>query len=172
MSRHCATSGLRIADGGLFPDAHHDHSICAVRCPPGLIAVPHDVFSPRPFVFWCHGFRADSLADAAELERLYAAEFLGVASMPWAACGLPVRAAVMLLGDPEWRNDDRPHRQLTRFADVALLSVTAEHDVSVPSVPVRRFYLSLRGTFDSLRHHPHELRGAGHLTSEAPWDEA
>ena len=83
-----------------------------------------------------------------------------------------MRAGVTLFGVPEWRDGDRPHRQLTRFSYVALLSVTAEHDVSVPSVPVRRFHLSLRDIFDSPRHHHHELRVAGHLSSEAPWDEA
>ena len=92
--------------------------------------------------------------------------------MPQASRALSKRAAVTLPGDPEWRDDDSPNRQLARFADMGLLNVTAERDVSVRSASVRRFHESLRHTFDSPRHHHHEPRGAGHLTSAAPWDEA
>lgn len=214
------------------------HVLAGIPC---LLAVSHDVPVPRPVVLWCHGFRADALAHAAELERVAAAGFLAIGidavdhgarrdpqlaarvtasaegarpvmlevvrqtaqelpalidelvqhhcadrervsvvgiSMGAFICylaiarSLPVRAVVSLLGDPEWRDDDSPHRQLARFADVALLSVTAEHDVSVPPAPVRQFHRSLRHAFHSPRHHHHELRGAGHLTSAAAWDEA
>ena len=46
---------------------------------PVLIATPDSVASPtRPAVLWMHGFRADALALAAELERCAALGFVAV----------------------------------------------------------------------------------------------
>ena len=45
---------------------------------PCLIAEPAPTESSRPVVLWCHGFRADALAHAAELELCAAAGFLAV----------------------------------------------------------------------------------------------
>ncbi len=45
---------------------------------PLLIAEPEASLHPLPVVFWCHGFRADALAHAAELERCAAQGFLAV----------------------------------------------------------------------------------------------
>lgn len=192
-------------------------------------------------VLWAHGFRADALTHAAELERSADAGFIAVAidavghgarrdalledrlrrssggALPVVlelvrqtvlelpalidelvlhhaadrerislvgismgaflgyhaiAQGVPLRAAVALLGDPIWAGDGSPHMQRDAFANVALLSITAEHDVSVPPDPAIRFHASLRQRFASPRHCHHELRGAGHLTSVGEWAEA
>ena len=45
---------------------------------PLLIAEPEASVYPLPVVFWCHGFRADALAHAAELEQCAARGFLAV----------------------------------------------------------------------------------------------
>lgn len=192
-------------------------------------------------MLWAHGFRADALAHAAELERVADAGFIAIGidavghgarhdvqfedrlrrstggALPVVlelvrqtvlelpalidelvlhhaadrerislvgismgaflgyhaiAEGVPLRAAVALLGDPIWAGDGSPHRRLDRFANVALLSITAEHDVSVPPDPAIRFHELLQQTFETPRHRHHELRGAGHLTSATEWAEA
>ena len=89
------------------------------------------------------------------------------------AAGIPLRSVVALLGSPEWPGRTSAHRSLVAFRDVALLSITAEHDVSVPPSAVHRLHEALgcaptRST--ACRHH--ELRGAGHLTTAAQWAEA
>lgn len=207
-----------------------------------LIADPLPSDLPLPVVLWQHGFTADALAHAAELERCAAAGFLAIgvdaaghgaridhdvpariAASPQGALpvmldivestiaelpalidgvaeivaidrtrismvgvsmgaflayrtivtGLPLRSVVALLGSPEWPRSSSPHHWQHVFQNVALLSVTAEFDVSVPPDPVRRFHQSLRSVFpSSARHHHHELRGAGHLSSAAEWAEA
>jgi dienelactone hydrolase len=87
--------------------------------------------------------------------------------------GPPLRAAVALLGSPEWPNERSPHHDRVAFGPIALLSITAEHDVSVPPEPARRFHAELREMFHAPdRHRHHELRGAGHLTTGTEWDEA
>jgi len=59
------------------------------------------------------------------------------------------------------------------FRAVALLSITAEHDVSVPPMPTVALHRELSVRFAALsRHGHHELRGAGHLTNAAQWSEA
>lgn len=214
------------------------HTIAGV---PVLLATPSEATTPAPVVLWAHGFRADALAHAGELERVADAGFIAIGldavghgarrdgqledrlsrsadgALPVVldlvrqtvlelpalidalvahhaadrarislvgismgaflgyhaiAQGVPLRAAVALLGDPVWAGHGSPHRQLSAFANVALLSITAEHDVSVPPAPARRFHDLLRETFDTSRHRHHELRGAGHLTSAAEWAEA
>jgi uncharacterized protein len=208
---------------------------------PVLIGVPPRSDGPLPVVLWHHGFTADSLAHAGELERCAEAGFLAIgvdavghgartdhdrgariAASPDGALsvmmdivddtlselptlidtlardfaidrsrvsivgismgaflvyraivtGLPVRAAVALLGSPDWPRDAPSGRQLTAFRDVALLSVTAEHDVSVPPAPAKALHAALRDAYPEADLQHHELRGAGHLTSAAEWSEA
>ncbi len=210
---------------------------------PLLIATP--VWSsdqPRPAVLWMHGFRADALAHAAELEHCAALGFIavgvdavdhGARSNPTLAerllrsvdgalpvmldvmeatvrelpalidalvaecgvdrdrvslvgismgaflayravtAGVPLRAVVALLGSPEWPRDTSAHRVRSAFRDVALLSITAEHDVSVPSAAVFRLHEALATDAAHVApHRHHTLRGAGHLTTAAQWAEA
>ena len=198
--------------------------------------------SPRPAVLWMHGFRADALAHAPELERCAALGFVavgvdavdhGARSSPQlverlqrsahgalpvmlevmeatvlelpavidalvaghdvdrdrvslvgismggflayraVAAGVPLQSVVALLGAPEWPGDSSAHRSLSLRGDVALLSITAEHDVSVPPAAVFRLHESLAAVpTRTAAHRHHELVGAGHLTNAAQWGEA
>jgi hypothetical protein len=208
---------------------------------PLLLAEPRVNDGLRPTVLWFHGFRADALAHAAELERCADAGFLAVgidavghgarrhedmaerleasadgllsfvlgfvdatidelpslltalhetydadparlsavgvsmgALLVYGAimAGLPLRAAVALLGSPEWPRVASPHRHPDAFAQVALLGLTAEHDVSVPPGPATAFHAELAERFGRARQVHHVLRGAGHLTNAAQWREA
>lgn len=210
---------------------------------PLLVAEPRRPAGSVPVVFWFHGFRADALAHAGELERCAATGFLavgvdavdhgarahpdlssrvagspggalsvmlelveaGVRELPSLidaladhypidrarisavgismgafqvyaaiAASVPLRAVVALLGSPEWPATSSPHRSLHAFGSVALLSITAEHDASVPPEPVRRLHAAIDGAAMAPpdRHHHHVLRGAGHLTTAAEWAEA
>lgn len=87
--------------------------------------------------------------------------------------GIPLYAAVALLGTPEWPGDTSPHRTPAAFRDVALLSVTAEYDVHVDPTAVFRLHavLGACGATPS-RHRHHVLAGAGHFTSAEQWREA
>ncbi|WP_145979224.1 alpha/beta hydrolase family protein [Gemmatimonas phototrophica] len=209
---------------------------------PILLARPSESRGyPLPTVLWCHGFRADALAHARELERCARAGFLAIgidavghgarldagmsariardggalplmleqvehtvnevpgllhalvsefdasaeamslvgismgAFLAYRAvgAGLPVRAVVALLGSPEWSSGTSAHLVPQCFRDVSLLSITAEHDVSVPPAAVVRLHTALDtryGTTPSRRHDV--LRGAGHLTSAVEWEQA
>lgn len=210
---------------------------------PVLIAMPPgDASRSLPAVLWMHGFRADALAHAAELERCAALGFVavgvdavdhGARSSPQlverlqrseqgalpvmlevmeatvrelpalidalvaehgvdreqislvgismgaflayraVAAGVPLRAVVALLGSPEWPGATSAHRAVSAFRDVALLSITAEHDASVPPAAVYRLHEALSALSrpaTAPRHH--ELRGSGHLTNAAQWGEA
>jgi pimeloyl-ACP methyl ester carboxylesterase len=209
---------------------------------PALVAVPAGESEPYRTVLWFHGFRADALAHAAELERCAAMGFLAVgidavghgarahhdiaarisrgvggalpvmlelaeatiAELPSlvdelvtaygadrgriSAVGIsmgafllyrsivvgpPLRAAVALLGSPEWDGNDSPHLALDAFERVALLSITAEYDESVPPAPAERLHADLANRFgDRVVQRHVELRGSGHLTSAAHWEEA
>lgn len=82
-----------------------------------------------------------------------------------------LRAAVAILGSPEWPAGDSPHRHLDAFRRVALLSITAEHDENVPPGPARELHRRLA------ERHPRperaryvELPGAVHLMGPADWD--
>jgi pimeloyl-ACP methyl ester carboxylesterase len=56
---------------------------------------------------------------------------------------------------------------------VALLSITAEHDVSVPPAAVMRLHAALDARFGVTPQRRHvELPGAGHLTSQSEWEQA
>ncbi|HYW51711.1 MAG TPA: hypothetical protein VE861_13945 [Gemmatimonadaceae bacterium] len=209
---------------------------------PSLVALPVDLRPGLPAVIWCHGFRADALAHARELERCAAAGFIAIGidavghgarrdpdlasrlhrspggalpvmlqvvddtvhEMPalldalvreyamdrsrvsmvgismgafiayrCIASGIRLRSVIALLGSPERPDALSPHVLPMRFRDVALLSITAEHDASVPPAPVVAFHRVLDA--DTLRRAParhHVLRGTGHLTSAPEWDEA
>ena len=83
-----------------------------------------------------------------------------------------IRAAVSLLGSPEWPHPLSPHREIDALARVALLSIVAERDENVPPTPARRLHEELE------RRHPHatqrfvELPDAEHLMGEADWSSA
>jgi uncharacterized protein len=209
---------------------------------PVLLAEPPATAALLPVVLWHHGFRADALAHAGEIERCAAAGFFAVgvdavdhgarhdptlsdrvAASPHGALpimleqvertiaelpalldalaalypidrtrvsmvgismgafltyraiaeGLPLRAAVALLGTPNWGLHARsPHRNPDAFRRTALLSVTAELDASVPPTHVGTFHQTLRDTAPPATLHPHHhfvLRGAGHLTNAEEW---
>lgn len=88
------------------------------------------------------------------------------------ACAVPLRSVVALLGSPEWPDERSPHARLEAFRHVSLLSITAEHDTHVPGAPVHRLHLNLAIRHPTSIHRYHVLRGAGHLTSGAEWDDA
>ncbi|QJR37077.1 dienelactone hydrolase family protein [Gemmatimonas groenlandica] len=196
----------------------------------------------RAAVLWMHGFRADALAHAAELERCADLGFIAVgadavdhgarasahlaerlrrstdgalpvmldvmeatvrelpalidalvvecgvdrdrvslvgismgAFLAYRAvtAGVPLRAVVALLGSPEWPRDTSAHLALSAFGDVALLSITAEYDASVPPHGVFRLHDALSAQLPhAVAQHHHTLQGAGHLTTARQWAEA
>ena len=82
-----------------------------------------------------------------------------------------LRAAVAILGSPEWPVGDSPHRHPEAFHAVALLSITAERDENVPPGPARELHRRLA------EDHPRpelaryvELPGAVHLMGAGDWD--
>jgi hypothetical protein len=79
----------------------------------------------------------------------------------------PPRAAVAILGSPEWPEGDSPHRHLDALRRVALLSITAEHDENVPPAAARELHRRLR---EGERARYVELPGAVHLMNEADWE--
>ena len=91
-----------------------------------------------------------------------------------AATVLPaLRAVVALLGSPEWSGDDGPHRRPHVFHDLALLSITAERDASVPPDAARRFHEALATAHPNPARARHlELEGAEHLMSGEQWEAA
>ncbi|HEX8362539.1 MAG TPA: alpha/beta fold hydrolase [Longimicrobium sp.] len=78
-----------------------------------------------------------------------------------------LRAAVAILGSPEWPEGDSPHRHLDAFRRTALLSITAEHDENVPPGPARALHRRLG---ESVRAHYLELPGAVHLMCAEDWE--
>jgi uncharacterized protein len=210
---------------------------------PALVAEPTCPDTAMKVVLWCHGFRADALAHAADLERCAAAGFLAVgvdaaghgarsdptlnarvresrsgalpvmleqveqtvAELPAIlddlsdkypidrnrvsmvgvsmgaylayrsiVAGPPLRSVVALLGSPEWPGITSPHLSLRSFRRVALLSITAEHDDSVPPAAATRLHAALSALTlpSSQAHHHYVLRGARHLTSAEEWQRA
>jgi alpha-beta hydrolase superfamily lysophospholipase len=90
-----------------------------------------------------------------------------------------LRAAVAVLGSPEWgppgaAGADSPHRHPDAFGDVALLSVTAERDASVSPDAARRLHAALESRVGRGRgtHRYVELAGAEHLMPAADWHRA
>jgi dienelactone hydrolase len=82
-----------------------------------------------------------------------------------------IRAAVALLGSPEWPHPDSPHHQADRFFPTALLSITGGKDVNVPPESARAFHSTLepyyRAAPERLRYL--EIPGAPHMMSEEDW---
>lgn len=84
-----------------------------------------------------------------------------------------IRAAVSILGSPEWPQGDSPHRHLDDFRRTALLSVTAARDENVPPAAARELHRRLAEVGpDSTLHRYVELPGAVHLMSEEHWNRA
>lgn len=85
---------------------------------------------------------------------------------------VPVRAAVAILGSPEWPGARNPAlADAATFRDVALLSITAQRDESVPPGPTRAFHDRLSSAMpDAPRHRYLELPGAPHLVDAHGWE--
>lgn len=77
-----------------------------------------------------------------------------------------IRAAVSILGSPEWPEGDSPHRHLDGFRRTALLSVTAERDENVPPAAARELHRRLAEAEPGAIHRYAELSGAVHLMGE------
>ena len=98
----------------------------------------------------------------------------------------PLRAAVAILGSPEWpatpagpgarraaARGASPHEDLEPFRRVALLSVTAERDTNVPPAEARRLHERLaRGHPAPERQRYVELAGEPHLMGAEAWARA
>ena len=83
-----------------------------------------------------------------------------------------IRAAVSLLGSPEWPEGDSPHRHLDALARTALLSITGERDENVPPAAARALHRRLDDAHPAARHRYVELPGAVHLMGEEDWNRA
>lgn len=81
-----------------------------------------------------------------------------------------VRAAVAILGSPEWPRGDSPHLHPEAFHRVALLSITAGRDENVPPDAAREFHRRLAADHPEPRRARYlELPGAVHLMGAADW---
>jgi dienelactone hydrolase len=85
-----------------------------------------------------------------------------------------VRTVVSLLGSPEWPDEPgSAHHRLDDLREVALLSITAELDESVPPAAARRLHARLaEGRGGGAPQRYHELAGVGHLVSAEQWEAA
>jgi hypothetical protein len=83
-----------------------------------------------------------------------------------------IRAAVAILGSPEWPEGDSPHRHLDGFRRTALLSITAERDENVPPAAARELHRRLAALDAEPVHRFVELADAVHLMSEQHWTQA
>jgi dienelactone hydrolase len=85
---------------------------------------------------------------------------------------VPVRAAVAALGSPEWPGAGSPHRApRSTFRDVALLSITAERDESVPPHAARDLHRRLAADGAAATRQGYlELPGASHLVDARGWE--
>ncbi len=83
-----------------------------------------------------------------------------------------IRAAVAILGSPEWPDHpDSPHHHLHAIRQTALLSITAENDENVPPAAARRLHDQLSAAQpDAGRQRYVELPGAQHLMAAGEWD--
>jgi pimeloyl-ACP methyl ester carboxylesterase len=85
-----------------------------------------------------------------------------------------IRAAVPLLGSPEWDHPDSPNLQPDRFFPTALLSITGGADTDVPPDTARAFHCVLEERYrddpDRLRYI--EIEGAPHIMHPADWARA
>jgi len=84
-----------------------------------------------------------------------------------------IRAAIAILGSPEWPDDDSPHQHPELARRTALLSITAERDASVPPDAARRFHESITALgIGEERARYLELADAEHLMSAEQWSTA
>jgi hypothetical protein len=83
-----------------------------------------------------------------------------------------IRAAVAILGSPEWPEGDSPHRHLDSFGHTALLSITAERDENVLPAAARELHRRLATEHADAAQRYFELTGAVHLMSEEHWTQA
>lgn len=123
------------------------------------------------------GGELPALVDALESERL--AEPGGVAAVGISMGGYlayqaaivepRIRTVVALLGSPEWPGGGGPHREPAALARAALLSITAELDVSVPPDAARRLHAALDARDGAAPRRYLELPGAHHLMSADAW---
>lgn len=81
-----------------------------------------------------------------------------------------LRAAVAILGSPEWPHGGSPHHRLDALRRIALLSITAERDQSVPPAAARELHRRLGQAAQSEgRDRYVELAGAEHLVNAQQW---
>lgn len=80
-----------------------------------------------------------------------------------------IRAAVAILGSPEWPQGDSPHLHPATFARTALLSITAERDENVPPAAARALHHTLSEQFPAAHQRYLELPGEPHLMSAEGW---
>jgi dienelactone hydrolase len=82
-----------------------------------------------------------------------------------------IRAAVPLLGSPEWPHPESPHLHPDRFFPTALLSITGGADESVPPDRARAFHQALEERYrdDPERLRYVEIEGAPHMMHPADW---
>jgi len=84
-----------------------------------------------------------------------------------------IRAAVSILGSPDWPHGDSPHRHLDGFRRTALLSITAGRDENVPPDAARELHRRLAEVDPASPLHRYvELSGAVHLMSQEHWKRA
>lgn len=83
-----------------------------------------------------------------------------------------VRTVVAILGSPEWPGDTQSaHRNPAAFANVAVLSITAERDVNVPPQAAHGFHAALEAMHEGRQRFKYvEHPGAEHLMNEAQWE--
>jgi pimeloyl-ACP methyl ester carboxylesterase len=82
-----------------------------------------------------------------------------------------IRAAVSILGSPDWPHGDSPHRHLDGLRRAALLSITGERDENVPPAAARELHRRLAEADQALPLHRYvELPGAVHLMGEDDWN--
>ena len=83
-----------------------------------------------------------------------------------------IRAAVAILGSPQWPEGNSPHHRLDGFRSTALLSITGQRDESVPPAAARELHRCLAGLDPEPVHRYVELADAVHLMSEQHWTQA
>jgi dipeptidyl aminopeptidase/acylaminoacyl peptidase len=80
-----------------------------------------------------------------------------------------IRAAVAILGSPDWPQGDSPHRHLHALARTRLLSITAERDENVPPAAARTLHRRLSEEYPGAQQRYVELPGEPHLMSAEGW---
>jgi len=83
-----------------------------------------------------------------------------------------IRAAVALLGTPDWPHPASPYLRADRFYPTALLSITAGRDETVSPDSARAFHSFLEERYrqDPERLRYVELEGSLHMMTLADWD--